>query len=174
MLLGIVELINSLSKISEKMNLLDEYLNKVDSYALKLGTGEEQEELVYLLSKSSKISKIAGESVWDMPILDLESSLKHRKYQELSKYLPLIIANHFKRKEFYQDLRIKTKNDFRNPFTLFYRGIELIMRYSVGYIITKFDANFDFNSKSWKRINAIISLLAGIATIIQLIITINF
>jgi hypothetical protein len=55
---------------------------------------------------------------------------------------------------------------FLNPFTLFYRGIGLILKYIFGYLITLFVDDFNYEGKGWKIFVGIISFIGSLVSII--------
>lgn len=171
-LLGIIEIFIKLYEIKKKQNTLIEFMNNLSLLIDKLNKEEDcNDEVTYVLAKGNDVSKIAEESVYNMPILGLKSAIQYHRTNEIFDKAGAIDANFIKQEESFKNLHNKILKGILNPFTLFYNGVELIMRIVFGYIISKFNSDFDFDGNAWKYTNAIISLLGAIASILGLILS---
>ena len=171
-ILGVIQILRVRSNIRKDVAFMYEYCEKLKKLYDKIGTSEScNEEVLFIISHSKKMSSIMDESVFHMPILKLSNNLQHKQISSVISSIEKVGADFVKREEYFKELQSKTIRQIYNPFTLFYCGIELLMHIIFGYLITKIDADFNFKGKTWQGINIIISLLGGVASIWQLIVS---
>ncbi len=165
--LGILSVIIAKHRIKNERKSLDVFVDHV--YGL-LGSKEVEdnvsEHINYILEHYSAVSRFVGEEIYNAPITELGSHLSNCRGINNS-LLPRIGAERMKFNG-EKDREIRKLNlQLVNPFTLLYRGVELVMQVVFGHIIEKFNPDFDQdNSTCWKIINSIITVLGSIASIV--------
>ena len=144
---------------------ISEYTTQVASFWNKLQKKEDfGEEATYIIAQSHEMSAIFADALH--PTLTLASRLASNGLYGIDAYINEIGRDEI---ETHQRLNNEKRNLYKhlwNPFTLFYRGIGFVLRYVFGYLIEMFDSDFDFEGRVWKIINLVLSLVAGIITII--------
>lgn len=169
--LGAISLFIALREIVKNVDFIHNYDKRTKSLYEKIASNTDYtEEMWFIMAESNKMSSVMRETVFHKPVLELSSDIQyHRPISLIVNKIGIIEADIIKAERFYNDEHIKTRKQILNPFTLFYRGIGLIMYVVFGYLISQMNTNFDFQGKAWKIINVTIALFGGIASIWQLI-----
>jgi len=170
LILGVIDIFIAFFKIRREIIFIIEYSNRLIEMRDKYITNKDYiEDVTFLITEKrkilSKISNNRDRAKLMKIIIRIEENWIYYIINEINT-----IDGVFLRKE--KELKEKEKRTLTqlfNPFIWFYRGVERIMYITFGYLITKINANFDFENKTWRFINAIISFLGGLAGIWQVI-----
>lgn len=169
-LLGVLSVILAKCKIRKDKKSFDDFISHLEGLTEEnLKDQEAISHIQYILENYKEVSNIARESLYKDPILKFGTSLSFQNPMNID-LIPRIEAE---RVEFEGEKKRENKRltlQFFNPFILLYRGVEIVMNFVFGYIISKF--NPDFNpekSAVWKVLNIIITVFGSVASIISLI-----
>ncbi len=159
----------------KQIERLAEYLDIVNSLSNK--------------TSSPKVEDITKEAMWVLSntdlILDIVKPAYPSSIHELKSYI--VVNNSIGINDYSTKLsreiiswvskidreRLDTRWQLANPFILFYRGIELVTKIVLGYPIKQFNPNFDYDSKPWKAVNLVFTIVSGLSSIIGLYLTIK-
>jgi len=173
--LGFINIIRSGIKLYDQILVLGNYLDIVNRLSNK--------------TSSKKITDITQEALWVLSNTDvIDEIVKPSYHSSIHGLMNNIVVNNSIGINLYStrlsreivswvsklERKKKTiKGQLANPFVWFYRGIELITMIVIGYPIQKFNPSFDYDSKSWKAVNLVFSIVSGLSSIVGLYITIR-
>lgn len=163
--LGVLSVIVDISRINEQHDRIYEYTAKLRKIIEK---AEKQKdctaEAVRVIALSDDVIQIFGTD-YDYHVFHISSDLSQNKPDQVKYFIDGIGKAEIETYYRLEKEKFHLKCTFCNPFTLFYRGIGFILRYVFGYLIEIFDKDFNFESKVWKTVTFIITLLASVFTI---------
>ena len=166
---GIISIIVSLVKVNKQKTLLDVYVNTVLNLLEKIEKGQNySKEAVYILSKTEDVAKIEDAYLYSK-VYDLKIDITRRDLFSIEQTCQKLIAESIVWASNLDKQERAIKWQFANPFTWFYKGVELVLLIVFGYFIKKFNPSFNFEGKGWKVFNIIFSIVSGAASIIALI-----
>ena len=168
-LLGILSVVLSKAKLRKDCKALDSFCDHVAGLLIQNAKQEEiNTHLAYILENYQEASDIAGEDVYNSPISQLGATIANGNPVDTNLYTR-IAAERIKYGGSLKRRIKKLNSHFYNPFVLLYRGVELVMNFVFGYIISKFNPDFDHERNTiWKIINVIVTFLGSIASIVSL------
>lgn len=165
--LGILNIIINLFKLLKQIMKLGEYLDIVNALSNKTSRNNREdisEEALWVLSNTDVIEAIVNPPLIN-PIHELKNCVIannsigiHSTSTKLSREVVSWISK-------IDHKRSSMRWQLLNPFTWFYRGIELILMIVVGYLIKQFKPDFDFDGKPWKVVSLIFTIVSGLSSI---------
>ena len=168
--LGILNVISAIRTNESNIGYFDDFIK--NSYVLMNSKNNDEnysKHVVYILQNYSELSNIVDESSYNMPIYNIGRVIANG-----NTLSPLLYNNMVSEFIEYRGLMSrenkKLKSQILNPFILLYRGVESVMNYMFGYIITKFNKDFQPDKSTiWKVLNTIITIVGSIITIFSYI-----
>ena len=175
LVLGIINIIRSGIKLYDQVLVLGNYLDIVNQLSNKTsskGRADISQEALWVLSNTDVIDEIVKPSYHSsihglMNNIVVNNSIGINTYSTRLSREVVSWVSKLERKK--RDI----KGQLANPFVCFYRGIELITMIVIGYPIKQFNPNFDYDSKPWKAVNLVFSIVSGLSSIIGLYLTIK-
>lgn len=163
-LLGVLSVLLDVRKRYKQQRQIRDYTAKVGILAQKLRKNKNAtQEATYIIAHSHEMSELFNDPM-DSTIT-LSSRLTNGGYYGIEKYINEIGEDELQTLQRLENEKHDIKKQLWNPFTLFYRGIGLVLRYVFGYLIELFNKDFDYEGKTWKIINLLVTLAASIFTI---------
>lgn len=163
-LLGVISVLLDVRKRNKQQRQLCDYTVQVATLADKLAKNEDiTTEATYIIAHSPAISKLFRG--YTSPTGILSSRLANNGLYGIEKYINEIGEEEIKTQQRLENEKHDIKIQLWNPFTLFYRGIGLVLRFAFGYLIELFNKDFDYEGRTWKIINLVVTLAASIFTI---------
>lgn len=165
-LLGAISVILAKIRIKQEREGLNTFLDHARGLFLPTEDNDAKSNHIhYILEHYQNVSKIVGEGIYKSPILELGSKLSYARPIDNDLYARIVAISIEYGGE--KEREIKQLNrQFFNPFTLLYRGVELVMFFVFGHIIRKFKPDFNQdNSTIWKVFNTLITILGSVASI---------
>lgn len=165
-LLGALSVLLDVCKLRKQQRQLYEYTAQVAALAEKITKHEDITPVAnYIIAHSPAISELL--SSFTSSTLILSSRLANNGLYGIEKYI-----NEFGKDELQTQQRLQNeKHDILkhlwNPFTLFYRGVGVVLRYVFGYLIELINKDFDYDGKTWKIVNLIVTLAASVFTVMS-------
>ena len=160
-LLGIISVVCEKNKYQKKINNIQTYNNSIRSYL-----SGDNKQLEFLMTKGGEIEPIVQDYV-SSPVTSFVHMLyKPYNRNSLEKEALNIHRISNQKIEEFKNKKHTLNRSFLNPFTLFYRGIGLILKYIFGYLITLFVDDFNYEGKGWKIFVGIISFIGSLVSII--------
>ena len=173
LVLGIINIIVSLVRVNKQKSLLDTYVNTVLNLLEKIEKGQDySQEAVYILSNTEDVAKIE-DAYLSSEVYDLKNDIKRRNLYSMEQTCQKLSAEAIGWFSKLDKQEREIKWQFANPFTWFYKGVELVLFIVFGYFIKKFNPSFNFEGKGWKVFNTIFSIVSGAASIIALILELS-
>lgn len=131
--------------------------------------GDYNSQAVYIFKNYEDVSDYLDESLYNNPALSIALSLKNRNLtlRELQNNYSKLYGNAVSREEYFNKTIAKYKGYFFNPFALFYEGVEVILLYTIGYLIKLVYQDFSEEQKGWKVFVTIVSIAGSIASIVS-------
>ena len=175
LVLGILNIVINLFKLLNQNLKLVKYLDIVNALSTKTSRNSREditEEALWVLSNTDVIEQIVAPPIVN-PIHELKNNVVannsigiHSTSTRLSREIVSWIAR-------IDHKRSSMRWQLLNPFTWFYRGVELILMIVVGYPIKQFNPDFDFEGKPWKLVSLLFTLISGFSSIAGLWYTIT-
>lgn len=168
LMLGIIDIIVEVKKIDVHKRRVGEFCKKCCSLNEALSNDTDPvASISYILKHYQEISDIMCEGFYQSPVLELGSAISYQNPVDPKLFVRILTEE----VEFDGRMVRKSKNlklQFFNPFILLYRGVELVMMITFGYIIQKFNPKFNSdNSIIWKVINTLLTIGGSIASILS-------
>lgn len=166
-MLGIIDVIVEIKKINVQKRRVGEFCKQCCDLNEALSNNTDPEaSILYILKHYQEISDIMGESLYKSPVLELGSAISYQNPVD-PKLFVRILTEEVEFEGLMARKLKKQKLQFFNPFILLYRGVELVMMITFGYIIQKFNPKFNSdNSIIWKAINAFLTICSSMITIL--------
>lgn len=167
-LLGEISMVIEKRAIRKNIEDINEFVDHTDALMNRsISVQEASMHISYILENYHFISRIINESMYKNPIMKLGSALSYGNRVHSSLHTQIVAEkiefNGAKGRELVQ----LTKKQF-NPFTMLYKGVELVMFVVFGYIIRRFKPDFNpYKSNVWKVLNAGLAVLGSITSILS-------
>ena len=130
-LLGVLSVILDVHKRSWQQRQICDYTAQVASLAEKVGNNEDiTQEATYIIAHTHEISKLFKDPM--NPTVTLSSRLTNNGLYGIEKYINEIGEDELQTQQCLQNEKHNLLKHLWNPFTLFYRGIGLILRFVFG------------------------------------------
>jgi len=173
-MLGIIDVIVEIKKIDVQKRHVGEFCKECCDLNKALSNNTDPVvSISYILKHYQAISDIIGESLYKSPVLELGSAISYQNPVD-PKLFVRVMTEQVEFEGLMARKLKKLKLHFFNPFILLYRGVELVMMITFGYIIQKFNPKFNSdNSIIWKVINALLTIGGSIASILAYVQTLN-
>ena len=176
MIIGIMTIIRDLFKLHNHIRMLNHYHYICDELSNKTNPNRTREdfskEALWVLSNTDVIIDIIKPS-FSSSISELKSYIVYNKSIGINDYSTRLTREIV---SWISQIERKSKNvalQLPNPFILFYRGIESVLMIVFGYPIKQFNSGFDYNSKPWKVVTLLFTMISGLSSIIGLYITLE-
>lgn len=165
-ILGIINVIIEKRKIKKIISEINNYIDNLHDLVIKLQTNKESSiNIKYFLSNVDKIGKHVHGCI-SYPTSSIAHNLTNRNYSLIEKDAKEFIELAYPKIEDLKDTKKKLNLTFINPFTLYYKGIELVLKYMIGYfleIIINEDINYE--NKPWNTFVTIVNIITSAITI---------
>lgn len=166
LILGIVSVVVEIREIELRYDQICEYSTHLRTLINKANKKQDYNfEKVRVIALSSDVINIFDDS-YSYYVYQLSSDLAQDNVKGVLNFADAIGKAEIETYCRLNKEKHQLKYIFINPFTLFYRGIGFILRYVFGYVIELFNKDFDYEGRSWKIINLIVTLIASIFTIL--------
>lgn len=170
-IIGIFSFVVELKSIRSAQQKILKFRDKVVDFYEKSNTGKKtNKEWSYILSNYKEVYRLMSPHCYRPSTYDFVTSvMNHNRYNIasdvacLDKEVVSTISEY--ELEFKKDL-----SQWWNVFSHFFRGIGTVLRIVFQYPIKLIKPEFDFKSKGWNLLCAIIGILGSIASIISFII----
>ena len=175
LVLGFINIIRSGIKLYDQILVLGNYLDIVNQLSNKTRSNKStdiSQEALWVLSNTDVIDEIVKPS-YNSSIHELKNNIVFNNSIGINAYSTRLSREIVSWVSKLERKKKTIKGQLANPFVWFYRGIELITMIVIGYPIQQFNPNFDYDSKSWKAVNLIFTIVSGLSSIIGLYITIR-
>ena len=174
LMLGIIDVIVERNNIKVQTKRVGEFCKQCCDLNEALSNNTDPVvSITYILKHYQEISDVIGESLYKSPVLELGSTISYQNPVD-PKLFVRIMTEEVEFDGLMERKLRKLKLQFFNPFILLYRGVELVMMITFGYIIQKFNPKFNSdNSIIWKVLNAFITFVGSIASILSYVQTLN-
>ena len=168
-LLGLVSIHRDKREIHDENKEISDFLNNLSSLVNKIRAGQNcDKEYRIFVANSQKMSKMMGEWIENMPIMELEFELS--KGHQPDDYKLFHVYSNAAKIETSSKERVEGLNKQRyNLFTLYYRGVGLCLEYIFGYLVKLAYPKLSFKSKAWEIVSIIVSLLTVITDIVGIV-----
>ena len=167
-LMGVLSVVLSKVKIRKECKYFETFVEHVTCFfSPKSSQKNVSEQINYILENYQEVSHLAGEDEYVSPISKLGATLANGNSIDSNLHTRIVASKiKFDGAKDREDKQLSWQ--FFNPFTLLYRGVELVMDFMFGYIIRKFNPGFDRETSIvWKVLNALITVLGSVASIIS-------
>lgn len=162
--LGIVSVFFDILLRRKQQIIIRNYTSQVYSLSCKLDKNEDfSTEKNYIIAHTPEVSSLFRSP--QCPELTLSKRLVNNGFYGIDIYFNEIAKEELQANQRLEDEKRCILKQLWNPFTLFYRGIGMILRYVFGYLIEIFNKDFDYDGTIWKIIEIVVSLVVGIFTI---------
>ncbi len=160
-LLGIISVVCEKNKYQKKINNIQTYNNSICSYL-----SGDKKQFEFLMTKGGEIEQIVQDYV-SSPVTSFVHML-YKPYNNIDSLKKEALNIHRisnQKIEEFKNKKHTLNRSFLNPFTLFYRGIGLLLKYILGYLINLFFDDFNYDGKGWKTFVGFISFISALASI---------
>ena len=168
--LGILNIIINLFKMLKQIMKMGNYLDIVNALSTKTSRESREDisdEALWVLSNTDIIEGIVNPPLVN-PIHELKNCIVannsigiHSTSTRLSREVISWISK-------IDHKRSSMRWQLLNPFTWFYRGVELLLMVVLGYPIKQFNPDFDFEGKPWKVVSLVFTIVSGLSSIVGL------
>lgn len=165
--LGIIDILIKIHRTKKEDAEIKLYWRHIEALYKKLEKGcDPANEVQYIIAKSEHVDQLLTNNSLCSPVFYYTDEVSKGDYFYQKRHLDLILKYVIQHEENNKKKRNRLRSGYFNPFELFYRGIELLLYYILGYFIKRFKSDFDYNSKIWKSFVGIISFISGLLTIL--------
>ena len=170
-LLGIAHIIYDICVVNANKDMLIYYLKEVNKFYDKFKKNKDNSaEVNEILKYSSKISDIMGEDIYDCPCSKLKTAIKYQRTFEIDDIVHNIMCNIPETEHRLEEQKSTIKMQLLNPFIWFYRGVEWITTFVLGYFVKT--GVMTYKGKIWNAINSLVTFLSALVAIIEFALTI--
>ena len=170
---GCIHLHNEIHQNKFDIAYIRLFVQQVDSFSKKIESMENYDkEWHFIVSKSIEASEKFMEGC-PGPIYNLVLAGEQNNFAGIEQPIRSIAYNAVKAEEYYQTQIYNLKKQWRNPIILFYRGIQQILKWTLGYLIQIIYPSFSYESGFWKVFSGISSACSIAGFVIAIIDALN-